>query len=365
MTFPDKFKKRRFAIYLRRSMGESGSTKQQLSRIEKSIDALEKHTGRKINRTIVGKDINSRKKFNPKKDLQTIGDIYNEGEGASGFKTEGRPVLMELIKRMKDGTYDGIAVESFDRFSRDILGMAHFALPLWREDGKMIYSFTEGKSLDSDLEAEALLGITSLASSLTKFGEIKKARTALKGKIAEGYLAGSTPEWLGAKTSGGRGIDYRRFWKLAEAAGENERGNLNNPTDIGRIFKKDNKWSNLWYQKLKQYKKAKVLDTWLDNVDAINNYIRVNGKEYPRRFFNQKPVKNLLARTRGYFGYPAGVNLAGTTTFVIFPVPMDVGINDLAEAKNVPIDYVESKELDDKELMELMPIQTQPRARGK
>ena len=88
MSFPDAFKKRKFAVYLRRSMGESGSTKQQLDRIKKNIDALEKYTGRKINRTIVAKDINSRKKFNPNKDLQGQ-EIYNEGEGASGFKTEG------------------------------------------------------------------------------------------------------------------------------------------------------------------------------------------------------------------------------------------------------------------------------------
>ena len=353
MSFPDAFKKRKFAVYLRRSMGESGSTKQQLDRIQKNIDALEKYTGRKINRTIVGKDINSRKKFNPKKDLQGQGDIYNEGEGASGFKTEGRPVLMELIRRMKDGQYDGVAVESFDRFSRDILGMAHFALPLWREDGKIIYSFNENKSLDSDLEAEALLGITSLASSLTKFGEIKKARSALKGKIAEGYLAGSTPEWIGAKTSGGRGIDYRRFYDIAKAAGENDKGNLADSTAIGKMFGKDNKWANLWYQKLKQYEEAKVIDTWLENVEAVNRFIVDGGGDYPRRFFNQKPVKNLLARTRGYFGYPAGVNLAGTDTFVIFPVPMDIGITELATAENVPINYVEDRMLTDKELMDL------------
>ena len=122
---------------------------------------------------------------------------------------------------------------------------------------------------------------------------------------------------------------------------------------------------NLWYQKLKLYDEAKVLDTWLDNVEAVNRFIVEGGGEYPRRFFNQKPVMNLLARTRGYFGYPAGVNLAGTDTFVEFPVPMDIGITELATAKEVPADYVESRMLTDAELMKILSIQTQPRARGK
>jgi len=362
--FPESLKKRKMAIYLRRSAGESGSTKDQLNRIKSQIDKLEKYTGRKINRGIVGKDINNKKKFNPKTDLAVQGDIYNEGEGASGFKTESRPVLVELIKRVREGQYDGIAVETFDRFSRDILGIAHFALPLWREDGKVIYGF-DGNMLDSNMKDEALLGITSLASSLTKLTEIEKTRTALKGKIAEGYLAGSTPEWIGAKTSGGKGIDYRRFWAVASAAGENDRGNLNNPTDIGRMFGKDNKWANLWYQKLKRYNEADVLNDWLDNVEAVNQFIVVGGGDYPRRFFNTKPVKNLLARTRGYFGYPAGVNLAGTFDFVKFPLPLEVGILELSEDKFDFDGYVEAEEISPMQVAELLEIQTQPRARGK
>ena len=102
---------KRFAVYVRRSLGEKGSTKNQLKRIDKGIDSLERATGLKIDRRIVGKDIDKKKRFNAAKDLVKEGDIFNEGEGATGFKIDSRPVFNEMVRRLRAGAYDGIVVE--------------------------------------------------------------------------------------------------------------------------------------------------------------------------------------------------------------------------------------------------------------
>ena len=363
---PDKDKGKKYAVYLRRSQGDSGDTKSQLERIEKKLIKMVK--GKEIqplNMNIVGRDIDSKIKFNAERDLALKGDIFNEGNGQSGFKFDERPVLVELIRRTRAGEYDGILVETMNRFARDFAGLSHLALPLWRNEGKVIHDLETGNQLDENRLNEAVINSQMTWGGIGKLEEIEKGKKALKGKIAKGYLAGSTPEWLGAKSSGGRGIDYRRLFALGEAAGVNAQGNLNNPTDIGRMFNKDNKWASLWYKKMKGFEEAGVLKSWLNNVEAVNNYIRVNGGEYPRRFFNTVKPKKLLERTRGYFGYPAGVNLAKTNEFVTFPEPLKLGLDFLAESKEVPQDYVTAKIISTAEKAKLFDIQTQPRARGK
>jgi len=369
----DVVKGKKFAVYLRRSEGESGSTKAQLTRISKQLNALEKATGRKINRTIVGKDINKKRRFNAKQDLAVKGDVFNEGEQATGFKTRNRPVLMEMVKRIQNGDYDGIVVESFDRISRDILGLAHFALPLWREDGKIILDLSTGKVLGVDREEEALLGIVNLAGSLTKVAEIKKSKEALKTTIDDGYLTGSRPEFLGSGTKNA-GLDYRKAWALMQAYGESfskraKRVTLDNSTAVGKAFNKDNKWAGDWYDKMKAWNELGVLDTWLDNYDAINAMIRTIGKPYTRTYKRSVPLNNVLYASRGFFAYPAGVLLKakdakGVDEFVVFPDPLSIGFDRLSEMKENASELedfvVERTAFDGRELAK---VQTQPRAR--
>jgi len=363
---PDDYQGKKFAVYLRRSQGETGDTKSQFDRILSKIEKLEKGGKiKKLKRSIVGRDIDGKVKFKAERDLIKKGDIFNEGNGQSGFKFEERPVLVELIRRMREGQYDGILVESMNRFARDFAGLSHLALPLWREEGKIIYDLTSGQTLDSNRTNEAVINSQMTWGGIGKLEEIAKGKKALKGKIALGYLAGSTPEWIGAKTSGGKGQDYRKLWALGQAAGVNDKGNLNNPTQIGKMFGKDNKWANLWYQKMKNFEELGVLDEWLDNIDRVNNFILEGGGQYPRRFFNQKPVKTLLDRTRGYFGYPAGVNLAKTNEFVVFTNPAAL-VADLSNPSfELPDNYVQVRILKPAEITSLNVVQTQPRARGK
>lgn len=363
----DKVKGKKFAIYIRRSEGESGSTANQLTRIKKQIDALEKATGRKINRSIVGKDIKGKRRFNARTDLVLPGDIYNEGEGASGFKTVERPVFMKLVEKLQNGEYDGVAVESFDRISRDILGLAHLALPLWREDGKVFLDFGTGKILDADQEEEGIQAIVSLAGSISKLGEIKKSLVGIADSISNGFIKGGIPEFLGTPGKA-PGVDYRRAWALMQAYGPSPRNSelVNKSSAIEKEFNKPKNWANRWYKKMRGWNELGVLDEWLDNYEAINAKIEEIGQPYTRTYKRSVPLNNILYASRGYFAYPAGVKVELSNEFVKFPSPLSVGFDRLEQMKE------NASELEDY-IVERIPydgrpladVQTQPRSRRK
>jgi len=327
---------KKFAIYLRRSEGEKGSTKRQLQRIEKEIDALERATGLKIDRRIVGKDINKKKRFNARTDLVREGDIFNEGEGASGFKIENRPVFKELVRRLAEGEFDGVAVESFDRISRDYGGLSHFGLPLWREDGKLFVGF-DGKYLNDDLANEFLLGVTSSASSLTKAQEIEKSKQGRADALDIGFVKAGRPEFIGSGTKNA-GLSYRDAYNAMLEAGENAKGGLMNPTMVGAQFGKDNKWASLWYLKLKEYARLGVLESWLASVEAFNQFIIDKGGYPSVKWKTDKEVANIKKYTAGYFAYPAGIKVEQTKEFVLFPSPIDFDFDILGELDD-PRDY--------------------------
>ena len=100
MILMNDWKKKKAAIYLRRSKGEGGSTKAQLERIKKQVNALVK-AGKiqKVDFSIVGKDIDKKVRFKADRDLKLTGDVFNDGEGASAFASaQKRPALNEMLK---------------------------------------------------------------------------------------------------------------------------------------------------------------------------------------------------------------------------------------------------------------------------
>ena len=244
---------------------------------------------------------------------------------------------------------------------------------MWREDGKIILDLSTGKVLGVDREEEALQGIVSLAGSLTKVAEIKKTKEALKSAIDDGFLTGLRPEFLGSGTKTA-GLDYRKAWALMQAYGEsfNKRAGrvtLNSPGAIGKVFNKDHKWAGQWYDKMKAWNELGVLDTWLDNYDAINDMIREIGQPYTRTYKRSVPLNNVLYASRGYFSYPAGVLLKAKDAksvdeFVVFPDPLSIGFDRLSEMKQNASDLedfvVERTAYDGRDLAK---VQTQPRAR--
>jgi len=369
---------KRMAVYLRRSEGESGSTEAQLNRIIEKIEKFERSGAiQKIDRNIFGRDITKKERFNAERDLAKVGDIYNEGEGASGFKFKDRPVLAELIKRLENNEYDGIIVESMNRVARDFSGLARFLLPLWREQGKVIYSLIDGQQLDGNRTNEAIINSQMTWGGIGKLEEIAKAEEVRTGSaVDKGYFKGSQPEWLG-KTY--RGVtygflDYRKAYELMKAAGLNSKGNLANAAEIAKIMGKtyrdrgsikgDNKWANIWWNKMRGYDDAGVLEQWLDNYEAITQFIRNQGA-YPKSSYKQPPVVNIIKSTTGYMAYPAGVNPAGSNEFVIFPNPLDVGLQELADNPD-PL-MIEGWQVIREPLSErvLLPTQTQPASRKK
>jgi hypothetical protein len=370
------WKKKKVAVYLRRSEGESGSTQDQLDRILPKLKELEKE-GKiaKLNRNIVGRDITKKQRFDRQRDLNLKGDIFNEGEGASGFKFADRPVLAELIKRTEAGEYDGILVESMNRVARDFAGLSRFLLPLWRDQGKEILSLIDGQVLDKNRLNEAIINSQMTWGGISKLEEIAKAEEARTGTVIDtGYFKGSQPEWIG-KTYRGvtyKFLDYRKAYELMKAAGLNKAGNLANAADIAKIMGKtykdrgsikgDNKWANIWFKKMRAYEEAGVLENWLNAYEGISRYIQ-NAGAYPKATYKTQPVVNIIRATTGFMAYPAGVNPAGSNEFVIFPDPMAVGLERIASTKNVLDleDWMVIREpVADRALL---PIQTQPRSR--
>lgn len=335
--------KKKMAVYLRRSQGETGSTKDQLKRIEDDIAGLEK-AGKvsKINRSIVGRDIDKDIRFNAERDLALKGDIYNEGEGASGFDAEGRVVLNELIRRVRDGQYDGILVESMDRVSRDWTDfVSTVPAPLWREEGKVVYSLGDGEYLSDDPTEEAVINTRMTWGGIAKKGEIKKAKKALDTKIEKGFIqAKLKAEFEGSGTKSA-GADYRQLWDMMQAYGTDSRGRLRGAGDISKFFKKDRTWAGRRFKMLSNWHEVTLpdgrnaLETWLDSVDKINLFIKEQPFQYTKSAFKSEPVQRVLKAFNGFINYPAGVNPSpnypvSSRFFINFPVPMDFDFDEIA-----------------------------------
>ena len=114
---PATFKGKKIAVYLRGSKGESGTTKEQVEAVEPFIDSLVKaRLIKKFNKGVRGRDIDKKRKGI---DLNLKGDIWNEGEGASGYNVAERKVFMALTKELRKGKYDGVVVVDMSRLARD------------------------------------------------------------------------------------------------------------------------------------------------------------------------------------------------------------------------------------------------------
>lgn len=366
-----KGRKLRILPYLRRSAGEGGSTAEQLKELENYLVRLE-NAGviAKVDREIVGRDPTKMKWKGV--DLERKGGILNEGEAQSGFSVANRPVFMHGIDLVRDGKYDGMVAVSMDRFARNYGALSRYAYDLWGEmtPPRLFYGFAEGRGLGEGgpqgIISEKVLSSLMEWGGLAKLLEIQKAESKRTGtNVDRGYLVGSRPEWLGytykGKTS--KGTPYREAWEaIREGKGA---------SSIARAARKfatdgspQTSWTRTWKPKLLAYDRLGVLGPWLSAYEAVNQYIREIGG-YPKNAFKSKEVGNILRSTAGFFAYPAGVLIKttdGTQEFVLFPNPLDIGIDRLAGTKDaLEIDeFVVERSLYDGR--ELEKVQTQPRA---
>ena len=340
--------KKKVAIYLRRSEGESGSTSAQLERVLPLVEKVEKdgHVA-KINRGIRGRGFDKKRGTN----FKGKGDIWNEGDARSAFgEIVNRPVLVELLKRLKKGEYEGVIFETMDRLTRDPpeLGEAG-VVDLYRRQGKHFNSLTE-PTLGYEPEERQIEMITNIvlgAGGLSKVGEISKGEEGrLLAPVDRGYLLGGKPEFLGDKSKT-HGLDYRKAWNLMQAYGVNEKTGLpNNTTEIAKAMKKtdysparqkqiaNTKWVRSWFKKMQGWDELGVLDDWLNTVEAINQYVANLGASHRANFKKDEGVKRIISATSGFIGYPAGVNPTQkgepTEEFITFPNPLTIGLENIA-----------------------------------
>jgi len=346
MSGTDDWKKKKVAVYIRRSKGESGDTEEQLKRIEPMIKALEK-SGKiaKVNRGLVGRQFNYTKeegRFKSSRDLARKGDIYNEGDGQSAFdSSRERVVLNEMLKRMRKGQYDAVIAETLDRYSRDPLDFATVALDDWRKGGKQFASLKESYAYGSDDPLDESIITTQLMwGGEGKKSESGKSRDALESKIDVGYISKPKAELRGSK-SAGAGRDYRQVWARMLTYGETPEGRLRKPGEVGKSFKRDHTWASNFYELFSQWNAyvypdgETALEKWFDAVDAINQFIAEYPMRYDAQSFKADEVKQLIKSSNGFLAYPAGINPStkypiAQHQFILFPNPTDFDLNQLS-----------------------------------
>lgn len=372
---PATFKGKKIAVYLRRSKGESGTTKDQWEAVEPFIDSLVKaRLIKKFNKGVRGRDIDKKRKGI---DLNLKGDIWNEGEGASGYNVAERKVFMALTKELRKGKYDGVVVLDMSRLARNYGALSRYAYDLWGEQAPatLFYGIAENMGLGEPGQRgiinEKVLSSLMEWGGLAKTLEIQKGeKKRVSGNVERGYLLGSRPEWLGktyrGKTS--KGVKYRDAWlaivegkgtgAIARAAGKFNKEGAGDPGFVRN-----------WKSRLINYHEMGVLEGWIDAVEAVNQYIADLGG-YPKVAIKTTAVKNILKATAGYFAYPGGVLLVDpeskSVDFVEFPYPLDIGLERLAETDDARTldDFIVLRS-EPESMKDYNPFQTQPRSANK
>jgi len=369
---PD-LKKPKVALYLRRSKGEGGSTLEQLEALMKPIEEMEMNGEIQIvNRGVVGRDINKKRRG---VDLTLEGDIWNEGEGASGFDVAGRPVLIHLNSLLRKGVYDGVIVISLDRLARNYGALARYAYDLWAEQDPPVFfhGITNGKTLGrTDANApieEAVVNTEMTWGGVTKQTEIKKAEAKRVGvNVTRGYLLGSRPEWLGKEYRGktSKGVPYRAVYEVLRKGGDSRDfaiagGKYDKTGRPERGFYRN------WAGRLQGYADLGVLDTWLDGVDKVNAFIRSLSPTQPKSGYNQ--AARVLKATAGYFAYPAGVMLVdpkdNSQSFIQFPNPNEIDFEELMNTNDASTLEDFNVSVTEYDGGDLHLLQTQPRSKQK
>jgi hypothetical protein len=369
---PAIFKGKKVAVYLRRSKGESGTTKDQWEAVEPSIDFLiGKRIIKKFNKGVKGRDIDKKRTGI---DLSIPGDIWNEGEGASGYNVAERKVFMALMKELRAGNYDAVIALDFSRLGRNYGALSRYAYDLWGErvPATLFWGLTENMGLgqpgQQGIINEKVLSSLMEWGGLAKSLEIQKGeKKRVSGNVERGYLLGSRPEWLGktyrGKTS--KGVKYRDAW-LAIAEGKSSGGIARAAGKFSKDGSPDGGFVRNWKNRLINYHEMGVLEGWVDAVEAVNQYITDLGG-YPKVAIKTTAVKNILKATAGYFAYPGGVLLIDPESkqveFVEFPYPLDIGLDSLASTDD-------ARELEDfivfrsepESTKDYNPFQTQPRS---
>ena len=182
----DTWDKRKAAVYLRRSKGESGTTKDQLRRIQPVIDML----------------IDEKKISTP--------IIVDEGRSESGFDID-RPEFAMLMGKVDAGEVDIILAESLDRIARDALVLGDNA---GRQllNGLELYSINDDTMFTyDDLDSKMMGTILMEVGGRAKKGEILKGQIALMGRKKK-TAAGTIKDITGTSSEKGHMASPEMDW---------------------------------------------------------------------------------------------------------------------------------------------------------
>lgn len=357
--------KKKAAVYIRRSKGESGDTKAQLERIKNQVKALAKDGKiNPVNFDMVGRQFSypetatgKKGRFNPSIHLALKGDVFNEGDGQSAFgNAADRSVLNELLRRMRAGEYDLVLAESLDRFSRDPLDFATVALDLWRVDKNIFWGLSDQRGYGTQQPFnEAIITTQLMWGGETKKQEGKKSISALEAKLDRGFITSRMKAEFIGSGSKNAGLDYRRFWKIAQAYGDNKKGRLTSPSKVGEEFRRDHTWASNTYEMFKQWNSITLkndltaLEAWFNTIDAINEFILNLPSMQKVTNFKSEAAQNLMSNSNGFINYPAGFSPSdkypqASKEFIQFPYPLDFSFEELSMTKK-PQDDIQGWEI--------------------
>lgn len=382
--------KKKAAVYLRRSQGDTGDTKEQLKRINKALTQLEKQGKiRKLNRSIVGRSLGKGgERFNKDRDLALKGDIFNEGDGQTAFdSSRDRVVLNELLRRMDEGQYEVVIAESLDRFSRDPLDFARALngtlLDRWRRDGWVFWGLSDNQGYGTKIPFnEAIITTKLMWGGESKKQEGEKSKKSLDEKLDKGFVQGRLKASFAGDDAKNAGIDYRALWNLMQAYGHTYTKDgdvrLKGAGDIGKEYKMHRSNISRLYRTFLGWNSVKLsngqtaLDAWLDAVAAINDFIRAQPFKYAKSARKSPPVVQLLKTANGFLNFPAGLNPSvsyprAKDFFIEFPNPTDFDFELLSitdDPRTIPNWEVKYTPMKDIQFV-LIPEQMQVKAKAR
>ena len=393
MGVTDDWKDKRWKLYLRRSQGESGTTNDQLARVMPML--MKMVSEGKLNAQdldlIKGKAFN--KEWKGKKLEGENFTIYNEGRAESAWDVT-RPVFEQMIKDAIAEKTHLIIAETQDRFARDAFDFGEIANEAVRE-GVGFYGIIDNAVLTTDPNDRLLGAVKMQIGGYSKKLEIEKAAQGrygtpvdigeldIKGSALErGYVTGNPIRWdfvfgLRDPQTGTKRpkFDIRDISQRMLSAKINPKTmRPTNERELANEYKIDRNFGRNWWWRIDGMNRLGVLEEWLQNIEAMRDYIQSKGKYPARTLRDNTDVGRLLYATRAYLRYPAGFVRGGTKTFIKHPAPLDVGIDRIATAadrkgnSNAPsLEQwkVVTEILDDEQLELLDDIQLQLRTREK
>lgn len=109
-------------------------------------------------------------------------DVFDDGEGASGFEADARPAYQAVVEHVRNGDVDAVVVNDKRRLTRDV-DEAMRLIPTFRENGVELHTHQDGPLDLSDPLRAAIEIVSAAAAFEEKRAEIDKAKEAVADRV--------------------------------------------------------------------------------------------------------------------------------------------------------------------------------------